>query len=68
MLPEEPPEGLSGVVHLRFRLPDGSRVSRRFLSSDEMSVSACGGFHSPDTLMKLRVYCFCEKILTQSTT
>lgn len=51
MVPEEPPEGLSGVVHLRSRLPDGLRVSRRFLSSDEMSVSVCGGFHISDALM-----------------
>ena len=56
MLPEEPLEGLFGVVHLRFQLPDGSRVSRRFVSSDEMSVSACSGFHDPDALTSIWFY------------
>ena len=35
---EEPPEASVDVVHVRVRLPDGGRVSRRFSLSQEMEV------------------------------
>ncbi len=34
----EPAEGLDGVVHVRVRLPNGRRVSRRFNSSNDVKV------------------------------
>ncbi|XP_064399261.1 uncharacterized protein LOC135345748 [Halichondria panicea] len=35
----EPAEGLDGVVHIRVRLPNGQRVSRRFNGSDDVKSS-----------------------------
>ena len=34
----EPPEGLQGIVHLRIKLPDGTRLSRRFYGNQLMEV------------------------------
>mmetsp|Transcript_16406 Transcript_16406/g.27090 ORF Transcript_16406/g.27090 Transcript_16406/m.27090 type:complete len:146 (+) Transcript_16406:485-922(+) len=39
-LPEEPPKGQSGTIHLRLMLPDGSRLERRFLQSDQVQTVA----------------------------
>lgn len=37
-LPDEPPEGAPGQTRVALRLPDGSRVQRRFLKSHPVSV------------------------------
>ncbi|CAI8046108.1 hypothetical protein GBAR_LOCUS25487 [Geodia barretti] len=36
----EPPEGLQGIVHLRNKLPDGTRLSRRFYGNQLMETAA----------------------------
>ena len=37
-LEEEPPLGTSDLIHVRVRLPDGERVSRRFTLTQQMEV------------------------------
>ncbi len=44
MVQEKPPVGLQGTVQLRFRLPDGERVSRRFLQTDDVQVHSYNYF------------------------
>jgi hypothetical protein len=39
-IPEEPAEGSEGVLTVAFRLPSGSRLSRRFSTSDSVAVMA----------------------------
>lgn len=39
-IPEEPAEGSEGVLTVAFRLPSGSRLSRRFSASDSVGVTA----------------------------
>lgn len=38
-LPDEPQEGAKDVMLIIFRLPDGERVQRRFLTTDKVDVS-----------------------------
>ena len=57
---DEPPKGLAGVVHVCVRLPDTERVSRRFISTQQMEVyriSASFSSHMFKTLLQ-DVYCF----------
>ena len=37
-VPEEPAEGVDGVLTVAFRLPTGSRLSRRFSTADSVAV------------------------------
>lgn len=39
-VPEEPAEGTEGVLTVAFRLPSGSRLSRRFSKADSVAVLA----------------------------
>lgn len=39
-VPEEPQEGSEGVLTVAFRLPSGSRLSRRFSRADRVGVVA----------------------------
>jgi FAS-associated factor 2 len=39
-VPEEPAEGADGVLTIAFRLPSGSRLSRRFHKADSVAVLA----------------------------
>ena len=45
-LEEEPPLGISDLVHVRVRLPNGERVSRRFTFTQPMEVRFSAGFDS----------------------
>jgi hypothetical protein len=38
-VPPEPAEGAAGALVLAFRLPDGARLSRRFLQSDSVAAA-----------------------------
>jgi hypothetical protein len=44
-LPPEPAEGAAGSCRVAFRLPDGSRVQRRFNASDTVAALQVGGAH-----------------------
>lgn len=37
-VPPEPPAGTDGAVRIQFRMPDGKRVVRRFMSTDSVDV------------------------------
>lgn len=39
-MPEEPAEGAEGILTVAFRLPSGSRLSRRFHKADSVAVLA----------------------------
>lgn len=39
-VPEEPAEGAEGILTVAFRLPSGSRLSRRFHKADSVAVLA----------------------------
>jgi ataxin-3 len=40
MVPLEPAQGAEGAVRIQFRLPDGKRITRRFLKSESVKVLA----------------------------
>jgi hypothetical protein len=44
-LQPEPAEGAAGSCRVAFRLPDGSRVQRRFNTSDTVAALQVGGTH-----------------------
>ncbi|XP_071523686.1 FAS-associated factor 2 isoform X2 [Panulirus ornatus] len=54
-VPQEPEEGMEGVVHIVVKLPQGTRLERRFLKADSLSSLYYYIFCHPDSPDRFQV-------------